>query len=102
MPDEIYGRAADRWRVLISIADALGRGDQVREAAKIFAGEHADEDIKIELLLDIRRVFGAFAEDQIPTDLLLQHLLALDAAAGRSFAASTAIRRRNRSVVLHW
>ena len=78
MPDEIYGRAADRWRVLIAIADLLGRGDQARKVAKIFAGEHADEDIKILLLSDIRRVFGAFAEDRIARDILLQHLLALD------------------------
>ena len=50
MPDGFYGRAADRWRVLFSIADALGHGDQAREAAKTFASEHQDEDIKIELL----------------------------------------------------
>ena len=78
MPDEIYGRTADRWRALVSIADALGRGDEAREVAKIFAGEHADEDVKIELLSDIRRVFGAFAENQIGADLLLRHLLDLD------------------------
>ncbi len=78
MPDKIYGRTADRWRVLISIADKLGRGDHAREVAKIFAGEHADEDAKIELLSDIRCVFGAFAEDQIGADLLLQHLLELE------------------------
>jgi hypothetical protein len=78
MPDGLYGRAADRWRVLFSIADALGRGDQARKAAKAFAGEHADEDVKIELLSDIRHVFGALADDQIAAEVLLQHLLALD------------------------
>jgi Protein of unknown function (DUF3631) len=78
MPDGCYGRTADRWRVLFAIADALGHGDRAREAAKVFAGEHADEDVKIELLSDIRRVFGAFAEDQIAAEVLLQHLLALD------------------------
>ena len=78
MPDGLYGRTADRWRVLFAIADALGHGDRAREAAKIFAGEHADEDIKVGLLSDIRRVFGGFAEDQISAGLLLQHLLALD------------------------
>jgi len=78
MPDRFYGRAADRWRVLFSIADALDRGDQARQAAKVFASEHTDEDVKIELLADIRRVFGAFAVDQIGTELLLQHLLMLD------------------------
>ncbi|THD61111.1 MAG: DUF3631 domain-containing protein [Bradyrhizobium sp.] len=78
MPDRFYGRAADRWRVLFSIADALGRGDQARQAAKVFATEHTDEDVKIVLLADIRRVFGAFADDQIGSEVLLQHLLMLD------------------------
>jgi Protein of unknown function (DUF3631) len=78
MPDGIYGRTADRWRVLISIADALGHGDQAREAAKIFAAEHTDEEPKIELLADIRRVFDMLAVDQISAESLLQHLLALD------------------------
>jgi Protein of unknown function (DUF3631) len=78
MPDRFYGRAADRWRVLFSIADALDRGDQARQAAKVFASEHTDEDVKIELLADIRRAFGAFADDRIGTELLLQQLLMLD------------------------
>jgi len=63
---------------LFSIADALGRGDQARQAAKVFASEHTDEDVKIELLADIRRAFGAFAADQIGAEVLLQQLLMLD------------------------
>jgi hypothetical protein len=79
MPNCFYGRVADRWRVLFSIADALGHGDLARKAAKVFAGEHGDEDVKIELLSDIRRVFGAFVVDgKIAAGTLLQHLLALD------------------------
>jgi hypothetical protein len=63
---------------VLSDADALDRGDPGRTAAKAFAGEHADEDVKIELLSDIRHVFGALAGDQIAAEVLLQHLLALD------------------------
>jgi hypothetical protein len=85
MPDRFYGRAADRWRVLFSIADALGRGDQARQAAKVFASEYTDEDVKIELLADIRRAFGAFADDRISTELLLERLLMLDDSCWTEF-----------------
>ena len=44
------------------------RGRNVRRA---FAGEHADEDVKVELLSDIRHVFGALADDQIAAEVLL-------------------------------
>lgn len=85
MPDRFYGRLADRWRALISIADALEYSNKARKAAKAFAAEHQDEDIKVTLLSDIRRVFGAFADDRIKTSLLLQHLLALDDAPWNEF-----------------
>jgi Protein of unknown function (DUF3631) len=84
MPD-VFGRVADRWRVLFSIADALGHGNRARLAATSFVGEHSDEDIRVILLSDVRRVFGAFAEDRIKTSLLLQHLLALDDAQCTEF-----------------
>ena len=71
-------RVADRWRVLFSIDDALGHGNRARLAVKSFVGEHSDVDIGVILLSDVRRVFGAFAEDRIKTSLLLQYVLALD------------------------
>jgi hypothetical protein len=80
MPDGFFGRVADRWRVLFSFADALGRSNRARLAVKSFVGEHSDVDIGVILLSDVRRVFGAFAEDRIKTSLLLQHVLALDDA----------------------
>jgi hypothetical protein len=85
MPDGFFGRVADRRRVLFSIADALGHGNRARLAVKSFVGEHSDVDIGVILLSDVRRVFGAFAEDRIKTSLLLQHVLALDDAQCTEF-----------------
>jgi hypothetical protein len=76
MPSGFYGRLADRWRVLFSIADALGHGAKARAAARVFASEHNDEDIKVLLLADIRQVFGT--DDQIIAENLLKRLLVLD------------------------
>jgi hypothetical protein len=72
MPDRrFYGRVADRWRPLFSIADLLGCGERAREAAKVFAAEFTDEDSKVLLLSAARDVFGAYADDRIDRDVLL-------------------------------
>jgi hypothetical protein len=78
MPDRFYGRLADRWRGLFAIADALGHGKRARDAAKVFSGEHADEDVRVTLLSDIHHVFGTYAENQITVETLLEQLLAYD------------------------
>jgi hypothetical protein len=52
------GRAADKWRVLIEIADALGRGDIAREAARFVSKhQHDDEDASLRALRCCRDVF---------------------------------------------
>jgi hypothetical protein len=50
-------RHADKWLPLISIADALGRGDLAREAALALDQRRVDEDPISKLLTDIRDVF---------------------------------------------
>jgi hypothetical protein len=79
MPSGFYGRTADRWRAVFSIADALGRGDEAREAARAFAGEHQDEDIKVTLLGDIRTAFGA--DTRLGVVEMLERLLVLESEA---------------------
>jgi hypothetical protein len=74
IPKGFYGRRADRWRPLFSIADKLGHGKVAREAAKFFAGEFNDQDAKTLLLSDIRDVFGVFADDRISRETLLKLL----------------------------
>jgi Protein of unknown function (DUF3631) len=61
--DWLNDRALDFWEPLLTIADQIG-GDLpevAREAAKALSGEReggSEDDVRIELLKDIRRVFG--------------------------------------------
>ena len=78
MPKGFYGRTADRWRALFSIADTVGRGKQARDAAKILGAERQDEDLKVTLLGDIYTAFAMHADDRMFTETLLQYLHATD------------------------
>ena len=71
-------RFADNWRPLITIADALGWGEQAREAMLVFAREFKDADAKILLLTDIRRAFDAQQTDRLGSKTLLDVLHAFD------------------------
>jgi Protein of unknown function (DUF3631) len=73
-------RWADNWRPLLSIADALGWGERARDAMAIFARDYHDADIKIVLLIAIRRVFDAQGIDFLWTEALLEALHGLDGA----------------------
>ena len=79
MPAGMRNRFADNWRPLISIADALGWGEQAREAMGIFAREFQDADVKVLLLSDIRKVFDTSKVDRLPSKMLLAALHGLDA-----------------------
>jgi putative DNA primase/helicase len=59
MPD-LNDRAADNWRPLLAIADLAGGTwpEQARRAACLVSGEEQDGAIGVELLRDIRSVFG--------------------------------------------
>ncbi|MGY3506650.1 MULTISPECIES: DUF3631 domain-containing protein [unclassified Bradyrhizobium] len=76
----VHNRWADNWRSLISIADALGWGEEARDAMLIFARQYHDADIKILLLADIRKVFDIRNVDYLPTKILLDALHNLDEA----------------------
>jgi hypothetical protein len=64
MPKELSNRAADNWRVLISIGDALGHGAEARAAA-IALSARRSQDIKVVLLMDTREVFDQRGIDRI-------------------------------------
>jgi uncharacterized protein DUF3631 len=66
-------RAADNWRVLISIADALGRGDEARMVAQ--ALRNPDEDPAVVLLGHIRQIFLTRGVDRISSKDLVEALL---------------------------
>ena len=59
MPD-LNDRAADNWHPLLAIADLAGGTwpEQARRAACLVSGEEQDGAIGVELLRDIRSVFG--------------------------------------------
>jgi hypothetical protein len=74
MPEGLHNRIADNWRPLLSIADSLDWGEQARKAMAIFATEYSDADAKVQLLVDIRRVFDTQEVDRLPSKTLLDAL----------------------------
>lgn len=80
-PDPVVplkGRAADNWRVLIAIANALGRGDIARDAATKFSQEQTFPNLKLSLLHDIRVVFETAEATALPSQRILDRLLNLE------------------------
>src|SRR5262249_51433439 len=71
-------RAGDNWRVLLAIADDLGRGDEARKAALVLSGGLPDLDPALLLLMDIRTIFDTFGSDRISSVELLEKLHALE------------------------
>jgi Protein of unknown function (DUF3631) len=85
MSPALKNRAADNWRVLLSIADDLGYGDAARDAAVRLGADRLDEDAALVLLKDIRIVFAAHGVDRIHSAVLVKALLTLDDAQWDEF-----------------
>jgi hypothetical protein len=73
MPKELSNRAADNWRVLIAIADALGHGTEAREAA-IALSARRPQDIRVIALEDTRIILDQRGTDRIWTSDLYNAL----------------------------
>ena len=73
-------RDADNWRVLLAIADLLGRGDIARDAAVKIIGEYQPPEIEILLLWDIRTVFDVEKVRMLPGKILVDKLRTLEDA----------------------
>jgi putative DNA primase/helicase len=60
VPEVLNDRAADNWRPLLAIADLAGGTwpEDARRAACTLSGEEEDSAVNVELLRDIRAVFG--------------------------------------------
>jgi hypothetical protein len=73
------GRPRDNWRPLFSIADTFGSiwGQRARDAALAFAAARRDDDIKVQLLEDIREIFVTLGVDRFLIDALVEQLRAL-------------------------
>jgi hypothetical protein len=81
LPKILRGRAADNWRVLISIADSFGSrhwSKAARDAAVIFAEGYSDEGAVAALLNDIRTIFRALNVDRIKSSVLTTALHELE------------------------
>ena len=74
----LKNRRADNWRVLLAIADNLGRGEEARAAALTLSGGLPDDDPRVYLLEDIRGVFDALGVDRIASSVLLEKLHAVE------------------------
>lgn len=74
----LKGRAADNWRVLIAIADALGKGKVAREAALKFTGEQTFPNLKLALLHDIRTAFDEAEVASLPNQRIVDKLLNME------------------------
>ncbi len=78
MPAALRNRAADNWRVLLSIAGDLGYGEDARSAAVTLNADRPDEDPGVALLADVRTVFRAVGVDRIASSPLVEALIGLD------------------------
>jgi len=74
----LVNRAADNWRVLLSIADSLGHGEAARSAARELTANRPDEDPGVILLGDILAVFSRRRIDRIASADLVNELIALN------------------------
>jgi hypothetical protein len=82
MPQAFDNRLADNWRPLLAIADVAG-GEWptiARTAALIFCADAAreDDDVKVSLLSDIRRVFEENERRQLFSETICEALAAFE------------------------
>jgi hypothetical protein len=81
VPGELHDRAADNWRPLFAIADAIGGTwpERARKAATELSGESDDQgSMRVALLTDIRAAFAAKAVDRLASEDLVAYLASLD------------------------
>jgi putative DNA primase/helicase len=81
MPSGVHNRAADNWRPLLAIADAVGEGwsERARRAAFSASADRVAEDsIQLMLLADIRAIFQKEDADRLPSAGIVAALTALE------------------------
>lgn len=78
IPPELYGRAADNWRPLLSIADLAGGQwpQRARQAAITLSATRSEQTAGILLLEDLRSLFDG--RDRLATAEILEALNAMD------------------------
>jgi hypothetical protein len=91
MPAGAFNRLADNWRPLFAIAHIAG-GDWPRLAAEAFAlltpKPHAEQDLDLSLLADIRSVFAASSAQRLFSTTLVHCLAALPNRTGATISGN--------------
>ena len=82
MPEGVEDRAADVWEALLAVADLAG-GDwparaRVAAVSLVKRSEERAPSLGVLLLRDLRDVFAEKAEARLSTEVILDHLIALD------------------------
>jgi hypothetical protein len=80
MPDELNDRQQDICEPLLAIADHAGKewAEKARAALVKLYGRQEDEcDLSLRLLADIKHVFDGSGEEKLPTQILLEKLVAI-------------------------
>jgi hypothetical protein len=80
MPEELSDRGQDKWRILIAIADCVG-GEwpaRARAAARKLSETVDDEEVRVQLLSDIRDVFVAHNTDRLASETIVGDLVKLE------------------------
>jgi hypothetical protein len=77
VPETLHNRAADNWRPLIAVADAVESNWPVRarHVAQQATATQNDQSNKVMLLGDIRAAFDIATTDRLSTEDLVQHLI---------------------------
>jgi putative DNA primase/helicase len=83
MPEGFYNRAADNWRPLFAIADAVGSNwpDLARDAARKLCPDKQSSGRWVQLLGDIQQVLVAKKADRISSEDLTKALLDIEEGA---------------------
>jgi len=80
LPEALTGRRGDNWRHLIAIADAAGGQwrQRARRVAESFAAATSSEAFGEMLLDDVAAVFAERGADRLPSEDIVNGLLAMD------------------------
>jgi putative DNA primase/helicase len=80
MPQGVFNRAADNWRPLLAIADAVGGEWQLRarKACTILTTDRDDDSLGVTLLRDIRDIRTAQRVDRITSEELVSALAKIE------------------------
>ena len=80
MPPGVFNRVADNWAPLLAIADVAGSEwpQRARRALEAIQATAEDASIRVQLLTDIRVIFDEYKLDRLPSDKLIEALIAIE------------------------